>query len=44
MQIATFEKLPLRPTGPAADDEAALSAILGGGGSDIEAIIDGEAQ
>ena len=31
-QIVRFEQLPTRPTGPAADDEAALSAILGGGG------------
>ena len=42
-QIVRFEQLPPRPTGPAADDEAALSAILGGG-LDIEAIINGEAQ
>jgi hypothetical protein len=28
VQITKIEKLPMRPTGPAPDDEAALSAIL----------------
>ena len=29
-QITKIENLPMRPTGPAADDQAALSAILEG--------------
>lgn len=36
-QIVRFEQLPPRPAGPAPDDEAALSAILGGG-PDIDAM------
>jgi hypothetical protein len=28
LQITKIENLPMRPTGPAPDDEAALSAIL----------------
>jgi hypothetical protein len=35
-QITEIENLPMRPTGPAADDKAALSAILEGqSGADI---------
>lgn len=37
-QIVRFEQLPPRPAGPAPDDEAALSAILGGA-PDLEAMI-----
>jgi hypothetical protein len=46
-QIVRFEQLPPRPSGPAPDDEAALSAILEGT-PDIEAMIrksmNGEAE
>jgi len=47
MQIVRFDQLPPRPTGPAPDDEAALSAILEGA-PDIESLIakaiNGEAE
>lgn len=42
-QITELENLPMRPTGPAPDDEAALSAILEGNLADDQAEL-GEAQ
>jgi hypothetical protein len=35
-QITRIENLPMRPKGPAPDDEAALSAILTAPAGDVE--------
>lgn len=35
-QITKMENLPMRPSGPAPDDEAALSAILSGEGGEAQ--------